>query len=759
MRPALTRRLGALIVVLGLLASLAAAAPVLGASITVNSLDGAAPADDGECTLREAITAANDDAASGASVGECAAGFAADTIIFGVAGTILLASALPAISSNVSIDGAGAITVSGASVHQVFNIAAGTVLLSGLTISGGAGLFGAGIRNVGTLTVTNSTISGNTALFGGGIDNDGTLTVTNSTISGNTATLAAGIFNEGGATLTVTNSTISGNTAPSVGGGIVNDPFATLTITNSTISTNTGLLGGGIFNSGGTLVATNVTISGNTAADDGGGVYGNGTLTFTNSTISTNTAAFDGGGIHSSGGILTVTDSTISGNTAFGDDVEGGGLGGGIFGIGGSVTNSTISGNTAGNDGGGIHNTGTLTVTDSTISENTAQDGDGGGIHNNATLTVTGSTISENNAFSLGGGILSDTGTVTVASSTISGNSATTSGGGIYNQAANLIVSNSTISGNLGILGAGGMYNHIGGILTVTNSTISGNAGDIGGGIGNEGTVAATNVTISENTSSLLAGGIYAQGAETLVNAIVAGNTTLIGPEINGPVETETTSVIGVPVGKTLADILVPAGLADNGGPTETIALALVAGNPAIDTGTSAACAAASVNALDQRGFARPVACDIGAYEAQPPTVAAHANVSASATSAAGAGVTYSPPAGTDEQGGIATVACLPASGSTFPVGSTTVTCTATDAVGHTGTGTFQVIVGAFTPPTTPTPTASPTATAVGLPNTAASGGTPGVAIPAVALALLALLSLAASARPVLARRRADRSG
>ncbi len=64
--------------------------------------------------------------------------------------------------------------------------------------------------------------------------------------------------------------------------------------------------------------------------------------------------------------------------------------------------------------------------------------------------------------------------------------------------------------------------------------------------------------------------------------------------------------------------------------------------------------------------------------------------------------MTYTPPTGTDEQGGAATVACLPASGSTFPVGTTTVTCTATDAVGHTATGTFSVIVGAFAPAPAP---------------------------------------------------------
>jgi len=68
-----------------------------------------------------------------------------------------------------------------------------------------------------------------------------------------------------------------------------------------------------------------------------------------------------------------------------------------------------------------------------------------------------------------------------------------------------------------------------------------------------------------------------------------------------------------------------PAGLANNGGPTQTIALE--AGSPAIDAGDEAICAAAPVDGLDQRGFVRPGAgathCSIGAYEfdsAAPPS-------------------------------------------------------------------------------------------------------------------------------------------
>jgi hypothetical protein len=77
-------------------------------------------------------------------------------------------------------------------------------------------------------------------------------------------------------------------------------------------------------------------------------------------------------------------------------------------------------------------------------------------------------------------------------------------------------------------------------------------------------------------------------------------------------------SIIGIPNGLTLADILDPAGLVDHGGPTKTIALTDSATNAAVDTGDAATCAAAPVNGLDQRGLPRTPPCDLGAYELQP---------------------------------------------------------------------------------------------------------------------------------------------
>jgi CSLREA domain-containing protein len=407
------------------------------------------------------------------------------------------------------------------------------------------------------------------------------------------------------------------------------------------------------------------------------------------------------------------SDVLIAGHGASALSVNGAGITG-VFDIASGIStiaDLTITGGQSGSTGGGITNAGDLTVTLSTITGNSSPNGGGIFNANIGTLTVTLSTISGNAASNTGGGISND-GTLTVDRSTIRGNTAQFSGGGISN--SNLLTAT----------------------VAVTNSTISGNTSRAGGGIDNFGTVAVTNSTISQNAASIGGGGIFANGTETLVNDIVAGNTAPIGPDIDVVAETITTSVIGVPGGKTLADILVPGGLADNGGPTKTIALALVAGNPAIDAGTASACAAAPVNGIDQRGKLRPAACDIGAYEAQAPTIAPHANVSVAVSPPAPTVVSYTKPAGTDEQGGVLGVTCLPASGSTFAVGTTTVTCTGTDAVGHTGTGTFEVIVSAVAAPSPPAPTLPNSATAMG------SSPVPGARWPIGVFGLLALVGL-----------------
>ncbi len=186
-----------------------------------------------------------------------------------------------------------------------------------------------------------------------------------------------------------------------------------------------------------------------------------------------------------------------------------------------TLTNSTISGNTAG-WGGGIDNSGTLTITNSTISGNTA--GWGGGIDNSGTLTITNSTISGNTADWRGGGI-ENGGTLTITNSTISGNTTDSYGGGIFSEGT-LTVTNSTISGNTVDSYGGGIFNS--GTLTLTNSTISGNtATHDGGGIFNsKGTLTLTNGIITSNSANYLGGGIYNNVWGTLSsNSIISGNT------------------------------------------------------------------------------------------------------------------------------------------------------------------------------------------------------------------------------------------
>jgi len=191
-----------------------------------------------------------------------------------------------------------------------------------------------------------------------------------------------------------------------------------------------------------------------------------------------------------------------------------------------------------GEDGGGIFNSGTLTLANSRVWANIADDipfvgGNGGGIFNSGTLTLTNSTVAGNTGESSGGGIGS-TGTVTLTNSTVAGNTARQSGGGIDNRGT-LTVTNSTVSGNTSEENGGGGISSWGGTLALTNSTVSGNtAGESGprdvsggGGILSGGTLTVTNSTVSGNTSEENGGGIFVmpETVTTITNSTVSGNT------------------------------------------------------------------------------------------------------------------------------------------------------------------------------------------------------------------------------------------
>jgi hypothetical protein len=407
----------------------------------------------------------------------------------------------------------------------------------------------------------------------------------------------------------------------------------------------------------------------------------------------------------------------------------------------------------------------------------------GAGIFNNGgILTITGSTFS-GNASSSGGGIFNNAGILTITSSTFSGNSATSDGGGIFNLGGTVTITSSTFFGNLAINSGGAISNNSDGTLTVINSTLSGNASSSGGAIRNTGgdTLTVTNSTLFGNSASGAGGGINNSGTAKVKNSIIAnspgGNcagTAAITP-LGVNFSTDNTCA-----GFTVAPSTGAGGLnlnpllQDNGGPTLT--RALLADSVAIDAVTDCTNVAGNPVTTDQRGVSRPQgsACDVGAFEVQVCTITCPANITVSnalnqcsatvdyiaptvdpicaavncspvsgssffvgtttvtCTTAAGpscsftvtvndtqppkitcpanittsndpnqcsALVNYAAPPATDNCPN-ATVTCLPASGSTFTVGTTTVTCTATDASGNTNSCSFTVTVNDTQPST-----------------------------------------------------------
>jgi CSLREA domain-containing protein len=307
-------------------------------------------ANDGLCSLREAIINANNNSRLFAATGECAAGSGVDTINL-PAGTYNLT--IPPTGTNdattgdlnitaqVNIVGSGNPTVQGGPgwTDRVFFISFSPVSMSGFTISGGnlhlaaRADGGAGIRVGGALTLSNMTVSGNTLTVsnfvdgpGGGIyvTRDGSLTLTNSTVAGNHAPRGAGIWTLG--PLTVTGSTVSGNqgTATVIGDGngagiVVAETSAS--IANSTISGNSGAgRGGGLhFELPGpsdVVNLSNVTIA-NNSATEGGGIYLEpGTLNLNNVTIANNSATQEAGGIFATRGTYNLSNTIIAGNAA-----------------------------------------------------------------------------------------------------------------------------------------------------------------------------------------------------------------------------------------------------------------------------------------------------------------------------------------------------------------------------------------------------------------------------------------------------------
>ena len=135
------------------------------------------------------------------------------------------------------------------------------------------------------------------------------------------------------------------------------------------------------------------------------------------------------------------------------------------------------------------------------------------------------------NSADLGGGIFNK-GTVSVSNSTLSDNTSN-GGGGIENAfAGNVTLSGSTLDGNSSTSLGGGIDND--GTATVSNSTFSGNSANYGGGIATNGTLSLSSSTLSGNSADLaFGGGLYVGNvnATTFGSSILAGNTAAVGPD------------------------------------------------------------------------------------------------------------------------------------------------------------------------------------------------------------------------------------
>lgn len=631
----------------------------LAATITVTTTADVTNGADGLTSLREAVVEAN--AVAGA-----------DTIVL-VAATYDLTDCA---AGELLHDGTGGdLVIQGntATIHQTCDATRimrhatnGTVLtitdanLIGGPNAGAVVIQGAAIAAANKLVLTNVAITGVDAGPNGSVlefdfgPGDFDLELHGVSITGNTGSAVVNVSNPSG--ILVENSTLSGNT----GAGISIGDGSPVTITGSTIADNGGY---GVFTTGqGFGLQPIVTIAGTTISgnDRGGFTCRNGcrSLTVTDAQVLDNGASAalgQGGGLEfvtfqpaSATPTVTVTNTTISGNSSQHD-------GGGLLVEAGladgpsdpaqiTITGSSITDNQvlcAGCDGGGIAAlVGSLSVTNSPVTDNTTA-GDGGGIFHTRDVADTASvdavfaldqgTVSGNTAGGNGGGVSTGGRTQTVTASRVTGNAAGGIGGGIESYgvlplsgSSSLAIERSTIDTNMATDGAG-VSLAAGAITDISNSTITDNtATGIGGGLAVNLLAGLDLVHVTLTANAAVTGANLATSSPTTVDRSVLAQPTGGGANCS--------PYVGVPlpitsVGRSWfddagcnpagTDTVTPAGdpqlgpLGDNGGATPTRLPA--ATSPLINLVPLADCA----TTVDQRGQVRPQGpgCEAGAVE------------------------------------------------------------------------------------------------------------------------------------------------
>jgi fibronectin-binding autotransporter adhesin len=585
------------------------------------------------------------------------------------------------VEANVSIVGAGAsaTTITASPASELLYVESAEVSISGVTFRGGSvgtpaddGSGGAIYDDGGKVQISSSAFTDNTADgtddepshdygeggYGGAIyAEDGELSVNASSFTDNTAAggYSSSVYEEGGyggaiysedGELTVTSSSFSGNTASGSSKG-----------TGGTNEYEYGGAGGAIYSSDEAATLAGDSFSANTAQGAtaastvdyaeggyGGAVYSDeGSAAISASTFSANTvtggAAADGdthggeggygGGVYLEDGAATITASTIGANTVIaGADASGSeygrpGDGGGLYAEDGllELSGDTVTGNSLPQDaaakrggyGAGVYTEeGVATISQSVISENQAPDGYGAGIYTeDGSTSVNQTTVSADVAANgEGGGIYAEDGRLALNQSTIGPGDSADYGGGLYHEYGPAELTNTTIAGNTASEDGGGMYNE--GVADLANVSLVGNTAQSADGGGN--------LYLEDNTltlhDSLIAAGVSPTSGG---NCAFDGKSAVIASH-GYNAEDSNQCTLGGP-GDVVDAKLDLGPLANNGGPTQTIALG--AGSQAIDAGDPSGCTDAEGNPLtvDQRGVSRPQGprCDIGAYEVVVP--------------------------------------------------------------------------------------------------------------------------------------------
>jgi hypothetical protein len=261
----------------------------------------------------------------------------------------------------------------------------------------------------------------------------------------------------------------------------------------------------------------------------GGGIYNDGgSVSLVNVSVTDNQAAGDGGGI-SNTGMLTISSVQVEGNS--------GGDGGGVY-NGGTlhIEDANIVGNQA-REGGGLYNAGYAWITDSQVFSNQASNGGmqtgGGGIYNTGDLALHASKIENNLAAvgpfestSGGGGIYHLQGNLTLSGTEVLNNAVNgPGGGGLFVSGGSVDLSRSLIVLN-GATVAGGGMNINGGSVMISRSTFLANQAVSGGGIFHrDGTLVLYASTLNGNSAEIGGGLNISFATADVTNSTISDNT------------------------------------------------------------------------------------------------------------------------------------------------------------------------------------------------------------------------------------------